>query len=296
MPRLACLLLLCLAIFAHAGTPPNVILILTDDQGYADLGCYGAKKIKTPRIDQMAAEGIRFTDFYAAANVCTPSRAALLTGCYPQRVGMGEIPLVPGAKPWQTRVLYPDAIFGLNPNEITIAKLLKAHGYVTGIIGKWHLGDRKPFLPLDHGFDYFFGALWTNDTPGQTFARGYERIPGEVDQAAYTGRYTEEAIQFIRQNAGKPFFLYLSHTMPHVPIDASEKFKGKSAGGLYGDVIEELDDSTGRVLDLLKELKIDDNTLVIFTSDNGPWLAKGEDGGSATPYKGGKGGSSARLP
>ena len=277
---------------ASARAVPNVILIFTDDQGYADLGCYGAKKIKTPRIDQMAAEGIRFTDFYAAANVCTPSRAALLTGCYPQRVGMGEIPQVPGAKPWQTRVLYPDAIFGLNPNEITIAKLLKSRGYATALIGKWHLGDRKPFMPLDHGFDYFFGALWTNDTPGQTFARGYERIPGEVDQAAYTSRYTEEAIQFIRQHADKPFFVYLSHTMPHVPLGASEKFKGKSAGGAYGDVIEELDDSTGRVLDLLKELKIDDNTLVIFTSDNGPWLTKGENGGSATPLKGGKGGCS----
>jgi arylsulfatase A-like enzyme len=273
-----------------APAPPNVVLILTDDQGYADLGCYGAKQIKTPRVDQMAAEGIRFTDFYAAANVCTPSRAALLTGCYPQRVGMGEIPPVPEGKPWQTRVLYPQARFGLNPDEITIAELLKARGYVTGIVGKWHLGDRKPFMPLDHGFDSFFGCLYTNDTPGVTFARGYEIIPGEIDQTTFTDRFTDESIQFIRQNRDKPFFLFLSHIMPHVPIHAAERHRGKSAGGLYGDVIEALDESTGKVLDLLKELKIDENTLVIFTSDNGPWLAKGENGGSATPLRGGKGG------
>jgi arylsulfatase A len=276
----------------HAQTPPpNVVLILTDDQGYSDLGCYGSKKIKTPRIDRMAAEGMRFTGFYVAANVCTPSRAAMLTGCYPQRVGMGEIPQVPGGKPWQTRVLYPDAPFGLNPSEITIARLLKTRGYAMGIIGKWHLGDRKPFMPLDHGFDYFFGCLYTNDTPGITFTRGYEKIEGEIDQATFTDRYTDESIRFIREHRDKPFFLFLSHTMPHVPIHVAERFRGKSAGGLYGDVIEALDESTGKILDLLAELKLDGNTLVIFTSDNGPWLAKGESGGSATPLRGGKGGS-----
>jgi arylsulfatase A len=288
--RLLLILVLMITGVSHGATP-NIVLILTDDQGYADLGCYGSAKIKTPRIDRMAAEGIRFTDFYAAANVCTPSRAAMLTGCYPQRVGMGEIPQIPGGKSWQTRVLYPDAPFGLNPKETTIAELLQARGYATGLIGKWHLGDHKPFMPMDHGFDYFFGCLYTNDTPGVTFARGNEKIEGDIDQTTFTDRYTAESLDFIRKNAAKPFFLFLSHTMPHVPIAAAERHRGKSAGGLYGDVIEALDESTGKVLDLLTELKLDDNTLVIFTSDNGPWLAKGENGGFATPLRGGKGGS-----
>src|SRR5688500_6006707 len=171
-----------------AAPPPNVIIILTDDQGYADLGCYGSTRIKTPRIDRMAAEGVRFTDFYAAASVCTPSRAALLTGCYPQRVGMGEIPPVPGGKPWQTRVLYPGARFGLNPDEVTIAELLKSRGYATGMVGKWHLGDRKPFMPLDHGFDTFFGCVYTNDTPGVGFVRGNQFLPEKVDHTTFTDR------------------------------------------------------------------------------------------------------------
>jgi arylsulfatase A-like enzyme len=276
-----------------AQAPPNIILIYTDDHGYADLGCYGSKRIKTPRIDRMAAEGIRFTDFYAAANVCTPSRAALLTGCYPQRIGIGEIPQVPGGKPWQTRVLYPGARFGLNPDETTIAEILKSRGYATACIGKWHLGDKKPFMPLDHGFDRFFGTVYTNDTPNVGFVRGYDFLDEKVDHTTFTDRFTDESLQFIRDNAAekKPFFLYLAHLMPHVPLAVAERFRGKSQGGLYGDVVEALDESTGRILDLLTELKLDENTLVILTSDNGPWLTKGEHGGSATPLRGGKGGT-----
>jgi len=276
---------------AQGKPPPNVILILTDDQGYGDLGCHGSTRIKTPRIDRMAAEGIRFTDFYAPASVCTPSRAAMLTGCYPQRVGMGEIPPLPGGKPWQTRVLFRNAPFGLNPDETTVAEVLKSAGYATACVGKWHLGDQKPFLPTNHGFDEFFGILYTNDMPPVNFVRGEQIVEEKIDQTTITGRYTDEALKFIRGHKDKPFFLFLSHTMPHVPLAASAKFKGKSAGGLYGDAIEEIDDSTGRVLDALTELKIDERTLVIFTSDNGPWLAKGENGGSAFPLRGGKGGT-----
>ena len=276
--------------FAFAAAP-NIILIYTDDHGYADLGCYGSKRIKTPRIDRMAAEGIRFTDFYAAANVCTPSRAALLTGCYPQRIGIGEIPMVPGAKPWQTRVLYPGARFGLNPDETTIAEILKSHGYATACIGKWHLGDKKPFMPLDHGFDVFFGTVYTNDTRNVGFVRGYEFLDGKVDHTTFTDRFTEESIEFIKQNREKPFFLYLAHLMPHVPLAVADRHRGKSAGGLYGDAVEAIDESTGKILDLLAELKLGEKTLVILTSDNGPWLTKGEHGGSAFPLRGGKGGT-----
>lgn len=279
------------SVLSAAERKPNVVLILTDDQGYADLGCYGSTRIKTPRIDKMAAEGIRFTDFYAAASVCTPSRAAMLTGCYPQRIGIGEIPPLPGGKPWQTRVLFRNAPFGLDSNELTIGKMLKNAGYATMCVGKWHLGDQKPFLPMSHGFDDFFGILYTNDMPPVDFVRGGSIVEEKIDQSTITNRYTEESMKFIETNKDRPFFLFLSHTLPHVPLAASEKFKGKSAAGLYGDAIEEIDDSTGRILDQLKQLGIDDHTLVIYTSDNGPWLAKGEDGGLATPLRGGKGGS-----
>ncbi len=285
------LLMLASAAFTLAAERPNILLILTDDQGYNDLSCYGTTRLKTPRIDQLAAEGMRFTDFYAAANVCTPSRAALLTGCYPQRVGMGEIPALPGGKPWQTRVLGRGSPFGLNPSENTLGKVLKANGYATGMVGKWHLGDIHPFLPTDHGFDYFYGCLYTNDMPPIDMLRGDKVADQKVELDTITDRYTAEATKFIKEHASKdkPFFLFLSHTMPHVPLAAAERFKGKSEGGLYGDVIEQLDDSTGQILDLLKQLKIDDNTLILFTSDNGPWLAKGENGGLAAPLKGGKG-------
>jgi arylsulfatase A-like enzyme len=271
--------------------PPNIVLILTVDQGYSDLSCYGSTRIKTPRIDRMASEGIRFTDFYAAASVCTPSRAAMLTGCYPTRVGMGEFPLLPNGKPWQTRVLYRNAPFGLDPQIPTLGKVLKSAGYATSCIGKWHLGDQKPFLPTSHGFDEYFGILYTPDMPPVDFVRGETVVEQKIDINSVCQRYTSEAETFIRAHKDGPFFLFLSHTYPHVPLGASEQFKGKSARGLYGDACEEIDASTGRVLDVLKELNIDDHTLVIYTSDNGPWLSKGEAGGSAVPFRGGKGGS-----
>jgi arylsulfatase A-like enzyme len=278
---------------AAAETPrkPNVIIILTDDQGYSDLSCYGSTRIKTPRVDRMAAEGVRFTDMYAAASVCTPSRAALLTGCYPTRIGMGEFPLLPGGKPWQTRVLFRGAPFGLNPKEITIAKVLKSAGYTTAAVGKWHLGDQKPFLPTHHGFDSYFGILYTPDMPPLDYVRNEAIVERSINLDEVAQRYTEESLKFIREHKDGPFFLYFAHTYPHVPLGASKAFRGTSVRGLYGDACEEIDSTVGRVLDLLKELNIDDKTLVIFTSDNGPWLAKGEEGGSALPFRGGKGGS-----
>jgi arylsulfatase A-like enzyme len=269
---------------------PNIILILADDQGYSDLSCYGSPNIKTPRIDQMAAEGVKFTDFYAPASVCTPSRAGMLTGCYPIRVGMAEFPLLPGGKAWQTRVLYRTAPFGLSPKETTIADVLKSAGYSTACIGKWHLGDQKPFLPTSNGFDYYFGLLYTPDMPPLDYVSAGRIVEHKIDLSQTTQRYTELALKFINDHKNGPFFLFLSHTYPHVPLAASQQFKGKSARGLYGDACEEIDSSTGRVLDELKKLNIDDNTMVIYTSDNGPWLAKGEDGGSAVPLRGGKGG------
>jgi arylsulfatase A-like enzyme len=269
---------------------PNIIIILTDDQGYSDLSCYGSPRIKTPRIDQMAAQGIRFTDFYAAASVCTPSRAALLTGCYPPRVGMGEFPMLPNGKPWQTRVLFRNAPFGLNPDEATIASVLKADGYATAAVGKWHLGDQIPFMPLAHGFESYFGLLYTPDMPPLDYVRGNEIVEHNIDLSMVAQRYTEESLKFIDEHKNGPFFLYFAHTYPHVPLAASKDFRGTSPRGLYGDAVQEIDSCTGRVLDELKKLNIDDKTLVIFTSDNGPWLAKGEDGGSAFPLRGGKGG------
>jgi arylsulfatase A len=292
---LGILLFFILATVARAGVSPkqqpNIVLILTDDQGYADLGCYGSPNISTPRIDRMAAEGMRFTDFYAAASVCTPSRAALLTGCYPPRIGMGEFPELPGGKPWQTRVLYRNSPFGLNPNEKTIADVLRSVGYATACIGKWHLGDQKPFMPTSHGFDEYFGLLYTPDMPPLDFVRGDNIVEHQIDLSSVAQRYTTESIRFIREHKDKPFFLYLAHTYPHVPLACSPEFRGKSTRGLYGDAIEEVDDCTGRILDTLKELNLDDRTLVIFTSDNGPWLIKGESGGSAFPLRGGKGSS-----
>ena len=254
---------------------PNFVIIFTDDQGYADVGCFGAEGFETPNLDRMTAEGAKFTDFYAAAPVCSPSRAALLTGCYPMRV---SIP----------RVLFPRDKIGLNPDEVTIADMLKTRGYATCCIGKWHLGHLPEFLPTRQGFDYYFGLPYSNDMSPLPLIEGEETIELKPDQSQLTRRYTEKAVEFIKKNKDRPFFLYLPHTMPHVPLYVSDKFKGKSKGGLYGDVIMEIDWSVGQILETVKQLGIDEKTLVIFTSDNGPWLSKGAHGGSAKPLRGGK--------
>lgn len=270
--------------------PPNFVIIFTDDQGYNDVGCFGSKRIKTPNLDRMAAEGARLTSFYSAAPVCTPSRAALLTGCYPQRVGLAAIPRTEGDPEGPPHhVMRQTSPFGLHPDEITLAELLKAKGYATGCIGKWHLGHLAPFLPPHHGFDYFFGLPYSNDMPPVYLIRGTETIEEDVNQETLTERYTEEAIGFIRRHKDQPFFLYVPHTMPHVPLFVSDRFRGKSEGGLYGDVIETIDWGIGQILGTLKQLGLDEDTLVLFTSDNGPWYVKGEDSGNATPWRAGKG-------
>ena len=271
--------------------PPNLILIFADDLGYADIGPFGAKGYATPHLDRVAAEGIKFTDFYAAAPLCTPSRAALLTGCYPQRVGL-------------TRVLFPWDRVGLHPEETTLAELLRSRGYATACIGKWHLGQLPPHLPTRHGFDTYFGIPYSNDmspdprnnpSPGPyvypplPLVRNEITIDTEPDQSQLTARYTAEAVRFIEAHKDQPFFLYLPHTMPHVPLYASDPFMGKSPRGLYGDVIQELDDSVGQILTALQRLGLDNQTLLVFTSDNGPWAGKGEHAGSAGPLRGAKG-------
>ena len=270
-----------------ASQTPNVIIILADDLGYGDLSCYGHPTIRTPHLDQMAAEGMRFTQFYVGANVCTLSRGALLTGRLPVRYGLTG----------GTGVFFPNSAGGLPQSEITIAKALKEKNYRTGIIGKWHLGDLPPFMPNSHGFDYYFGTPYSNDmiplfdkkNPPLPLYRNKEIIEKGPDQNQLTKRYTEEAISFIRENKSKPFFLYYASNFPHVPLHASSDFRGKSERGLYGDVVQELDWSVGEILKALKELNLDKNTLVVFTSDNGPWLKKGEHGGSAGLLYEGKG-------
>ncbi len=254
---------------------PNIIFILTDDLGYTDLSSYGSKVNRTPQIDKLARDGVLFTDAYAASSISTPSRAAFLTGKYPIRTGL-------------TRVVFPNSNKGLKPEELTIAEMLQQNGYYTGIIGKWHLGSKYPNLPLQHGFDEYFGIPYSNDMTPCVYMRGNEVVCDSIDQRITTKTYTEEAVDFIRKNKYNPFFLFLSHTMPHVPLYASKKFEGKSKNGIYGDVIEELDWSVGRVMQELKRLRLDSNTIVIFTSDNGPWLSKGPDSGVSTPLFHGK--------
>jgi arylsulfatase A-like enzyme len=259
---------------------PNVIVIFADDLGYGDLGCFGHPTIATPHLDRMAREGLRLTQFYAAECVCTPSRAALLTGRLPIRNGMcGD----------KRRVLFSNSAGGLPSNELTLAEVFKSKEYATACIGKWHLGHRHEYLPLRHGFDSYYGIPYSNDMQPTLLMRDDTVIENPVDQTTLTARYTAEAVSFIRQHRDSPFFLYLAHNFPHTPLFASAEFKGKSRRGLYGDVVEELDASVGQVLATLAELSLDKTTLVLFTSDNGPWLIKNQDGGSAGLLRGGKG-------
>ena len=278
---------------------PNVVIVFTDDQGYQDLSCFGSPNIYTPHLDQIAADGLRLTNFYAAQAVCSASRAALLTGCYPNRIG------IKGA-------LFPQSKIGINPMETTLAEMLQEQGYKTGIFGKWHLGHLPKFLPNNHGFDEFMGIPYSNDMwpvdyegnqvdKNHPKAKRYPQLPffnnfdvvKEIktleDQAQLTTELTEAAVDFIERNKDTPFFLYVPHPMPHTPIAVSDKFKGKSGQGRYGDVIMEIDWSVGQIMNKLKEHQLDKNTIFIFTSDNGPWLNFGNHAGSASPLREGKG-------
>jgi arylsulfatase A len=290
MPRFLLSLLIVLSTTLRA-EKPNVIVIFCDDLGYGDIGPFGQKNYTTPHLDKMAAEGRKFTNFHVSTAVCSASRASLLTGCYNTRLGI-QGAFGPGAK------------IGLNPAETTIAEMLKANGYATGMSGKWHLGDRPGLLPLDQGFDEWLGLPYSNDMwphhpeakpgsyPKLPLFEGAAVIDDEVtpdDQRQLATRYTERAVAFIERNKDKPFFFYLAHNMPHVPLFVSDKFAGKSGAGLYGDVIQEIDWSVGQVLDALKKNGLDEKTLVIFTSDNGPWLSYGEHSGVAGPLREGKG-------
>ncbi|UCE00721.1 MAG: sulfatase [Chloroflexota bacterium] len=254
---------------------PNIVLILVDDLGYGDLGAYGGELVKTPVIDQMAAEGVLMTSFYASASVCTPSRAAILTGRYAKRTHM-TLPLYPNNHPMEYFLKAVDRyqydVTGLPEDEATFPEILQRTGYRTGLVGKWHLGDQPGHLPNDKGFDEFYGVLYSNDSPKFEVWRNDEiEIPGPAEQSGLTQQYTREAIQFIQAHADKPFFLYISHTAVHEPLFAGEDFQGKSQAGLYGDAVEELDWSTGQIFGQLAALGLDENTLVILTSDNGPW-------------------------
>ncbi|MFN8345393.1 MAG: sulfatase [Spirosomataceae bacterium] len=294
MKKIALLIVLLSSISTYAQQKPNVVVIFADDLGYGDLGCFGHPTIKTPNLDKMAQNGVKLTGFYAAANVCSPSRAALLTGRYPVRSGMtGE----------RYRVLFPFSTNGLPKDEVTLPELLKPAGYATGMVGKWHMGHLPGFLPTDNGFDSYYGIPYSNDmgyedTRAHPFKKMFPPLPmmandkivsTNVDQTQMTKEYTQKALEFIDKNKAKPFFLYYAPNFPHVPLYASDDFKGKSKRGLYGDVVEELDWSVGKILDYLKTNNLDKNTLVIFTSDNGPWLTEGVEGGSAGLLRNGKG-------
>lgn len=286
--------------FPCAAAPPNVVIIFCDDLGYGDLACFGHPTIATPNLDRMAAEGQKWTEFYVAACVCTPSRAALQTGRYPIRSGMCSD---------KRRVLFSDSTGGLPASELTIGQMLKTNGYTTHAIGKWHLGHLPQYLPTSHGYDSYFGIPYSNDMDAASDApkaksrfwnpkieywnvplmRGEQIVERPAEQHTITQRYTEEAVKLIRENKQQPFFIYLAHNLPHVPLFASEDFTGTSRRGLYGDVIEEIDWSVGQVLETLRAEGLDENTMVVFTSDNGPWLSFDAHGGSAGLLRDGKG-------
>ena len=275
-------------LFAHGAEPmkPNIVIFFTDDQGYADVGCFGAKDIRTPNIDSLAQAGTRFTNFYVSQPVCTASRASLMTGCYANRVGLQ------GALNHTSRE-------GIHPDEGLLPELCKSQGYATACYGKWHLGTAPMFLPTRHGFDDYLGIPYSNDNtkyhpvlsksmPPLPLYDGEKIVAEDPDQAQFTRMFTERAVKFIDEHAEQPFLLYMPHVMPHVPIFASDDFRGRSQRGLYGDVIEELDWSLGEVLKALTKNKLDERTLVIFASDNGPFLSYGEHAGSAKPLREGK--------
>ncbi|HMB62842.1 MAG TPA: sulfatase [Eudoraea sp.] len=282
---------------------PNFIIIFADDLGYGDLGVYGHPSIKTPNLDRMAHEGQKWTNFYVAASVCTPSRAALLTGRLTVRSGMSSN---------TSRVLYPDSKNGLPANEITLAEQLQGVGYRTACIGKWHLGHKEQYLPTNNGFDYYFGIPYSNDMdlvseipymeywqqPDEAIKTEHFNVPllrnkqiieRPADQHTISKRYSEETVAFIKRNKEQPFFVYLAHNLPHIPLFASEEFTGRSQRGLYGDVVEEIDQGVGFILEALEETGLADNTIVVFTSDNGPWLTFKNNGGSAGLLRAGKG-------
>ncbi len=284
---------------------PNFVVIFCDDMGWGDLGCFGHPTIATPNLDRMADEGTRMTQFYVAASVCTPSRAALMTGRYPARTGMCG----------NRRVLFPNSVGGLPESELTIAESLKSVGYSTGMVGKWHLGHLPEYLPTQHGFDSYYGIPYSNDmdkiAPKSVKGRavfqnpnwrhfnvpllsgtsedGVRQIERPTDQRTITRRYTLQAVDFIRREKDKPFFLYLAHSLPHVPLFRGDDFAGHSRAGLYGDVIEEIDWGVGEILNELRDQGLSEKTMVVFTSDNGPWLTFGDHGGSAGPLRNGKG-------
>ncbi|SHG70314.1 sulfatase family protein [Flagellimonas flava] len=290
-------------LYAQSQNRPNFIVIFADDLGYGDLSCYGNPTIHTPNLDRMAFEGQKWTNFYVGASVCTPSRAALLTGRLPVRSGMASN---------KNRVLFPDSKNGLPQTEITLAEQLKKAGYATAAIGKWHLGHKEQYLPTNHGFDYYYGIPYSNDMdrvaeyPNGDYwsqqddaiktehfnvplLRGTEIIERPANQNTITKRYSDETVKFIKEHKEGPFFIYLAHNLPHIPLFASEEATGKSERGLYGDVVQEIDHGVGLILETLRDEGLDENTIVVFTSDNGPWLPFKENGGSAGLLRAGKG-------
>ncbi|MGJ8695768.1 MAG: sulfatase family protein [Verrucomicrobiaceae bacterium] len=306
MKFFALLLIFTMPVLAESGRKPNFVIIFADDQGYGDLGCFGSETIKTPNIDRLAREGRRFTNFMVASPVCTPSRAALLTGCYPKRIGM------------EKHVLFPSSTRGLSPEEHTIADHLKGQGYATACFGKWHLGHHPETLPQRHGFDTYFGIPYSNDMnhpenkgkpkgghagmdalwadPGSTLTKwntplmeNEKIVELPVDQRTVTRRYTDKSVEFIKANKDRPFFLYLPHSMPHIPLYVPDEVRDADPKRAYINVIEHIDAEVGRIADLLRELNLAEDTYLIYTSDNGPWLQFKHHGGSAGPLREGKG-------